>query len=306
MKRLISLAVLTVLIAGCRSQKDPVIAHVGPVQVTLTEVQNRLREMPPAYQQYVGTDEGRKQYLQLVLREKTVLAMAQKDGLDHDASYKKAVEQYKERQARQLTDYKDSLLVESYLQKLRAKALAVTDADVQAYYDQHRAFYDHPQEILASHILLNSKADAEQALARLKAGESFEAVARDMSRDPASAAQGGRLAPFRHGTLVPEFEEAAFALKRGEISGIVQTQFGFHIIKKIGQKDLPPRSYADVKEDIRRQLERGKFEAWVTKQEQDLGVGIDATTAALLSVPVAGQPEVPADADAPAQETPKP
>ena len=60
----------------------------------------------------------------------------------------------------------------------------------------------------------------------------------------------------------------AFALKRGEISGIVQTQFGFHIIKKIGQKDLPPRSYADVKEDIRRQLERDALSAvfqWVSR-----------------------------------------
>ena len=59
-----------------------------------------------------------------------------------------------------------------------------------------------------------------------------------MSKDPATAVRGGKLAPFRRGTLVPEFEDAAFALKTGEVSGIVKSQFGFHIIKKLGEKAI--------------------------------------------------------------------
>ena len=291
MKRSLSSSVFILLggllAAGCREHDGPVVARVGTIPVTLQEMQTRLREMPPAYQHYVSTPEGRKQYLQLVLREKTVLAKAKQAGLNRDASYEKAIEKFKARQASQLEDYKDSLLVETYLRTLRTKELAATDADVQAYFDQHRDLYDHPQEVLASHILVNTRAEAEQALARVKKGEAFEKVAREMSRDPSSAAQGGRLAPFRHGTLVPEYETAAYGLKKGKVSEIVKTQFGFHIIIKLGQVDLPPRPYADAKEDIRRQLERAKFDQWVTKEQAELGVKIDEPTAALLSVPAA-------------------
>jgi len=308
MKRLFSssiLAAITLLLSGgCREKTGPVVARVGSIPITLTEVQNRLRDTPPAYQHYVGTEEGRKQYLQLIIREKTVLAKAQKEGINRDASYEKAIEKFKDHQASQLAEYKDSLLVESYLRKLRSKDLAATDAEVQSYYDAHRAMYDHPQEVLASHILVNTRPEAEQVLKRLQAGESFDKVAREVSRDPSSAAQGGRLGPFRHGTLVPEFEDAAFKLQKGETSGIVQTQFGFHIIKKMGQRDLPPRPYAEVKEDIRRQLERAKFDQWVTKQESELGVKIDESAAALLSLPVA--PSADVSPNEPAQEMPKP
>ena len=290
---------------GCQTHsKSPVVARVGSIEITLDEVQRRLHDTPPAYQQYVGTAEGRKQYLQLMLREKTVLAKARQDGLQRDASFEKEIEKFKAHQADQLADYKDTLLVESYLRKLRSKDLAVTDAEVQAYYDQHAEFYTHPQEIMASHILVNTREEAETVLARLKNGESFEKLAHELSRDPGSAARGGRLDPFRHGTLVPEFEQAAFALKKGQISNVVQTQFGFHIIKKLGQVDLPPRPYADAKDEIRRQLERVKFDEWVMKQESELGAKVDESTAALLSLPAPGQPEIPAGE--PAQETPKP
>ena len=308
MKSLFSFSLFTVFaslfFAGCQTHsKSPEVAHVGSVSISLDDVQRRLHETPAAYQQYVSTTEGRKQYLQLILREKTVLVKAQGEGIQHDAAYKKEIEKFKDRQAAQLADYKDTLLVESYLRKLRGKELAATDADVQAYFGQHQDIYLHPQEVMAEHILVNTHDEAEQVLARLKKGESFEMLARQVSRDPASAAQGGRLAPFRHGTLVPEFEEAAFALKKGELSNIVQTQFGFHIIKKIGQVNLPPESYADAKEAIRNQLERAKFDAWVTKQEAELGAKTNESTAALLSLSAQGSGD--ASAGQPAQEMPK-
>ena len=93
-----------------------------------------------------------------------------------------------------------------------------------------------------------------------------------MSKDPSTAVRGGQLSPFRRGMLVPEFEEAAIRLKPGEISDVVKTQFGFHIIKKTGQKQLPPQSFEDVKEDIRARLERVKFDQWVTSKESTMGV----------------------------------
>jgi parvulin-like peptidyl-prolyl isomerase len=105
-----------------------------------------------------------------------------------------------------------------------------------------------------------------------------------MSKDPASAVHGGRMPPFKRGSLVPEFEEAAFRLKTGEISGIVKSQFGFHIIKKLGEKQLPTPSAVDIKEEIRTKLERDKFNQWVSAKQAVLGVKVDNQAMAQLSL----------------------
>ena len=204
-----------------------------------------------------------------------LLSEAKDLGIPRDPAYKAAVQKFKIEWDRRLREYKETLLVESALRRLRSKDLAVTDTEVEKYYDDHRADYDKPMEVQASHILVNTEGEAEAALGRLKAGESFDKVARAVSKDPATAVRGGKLAPFRRGTLVPEFEDAAFRLKVGETSGIVKTQFGFHIIRKLGEKMLPPRSLAEAKEEIRAKLERDKFNQWVTAKQATLGVHVD-------------------------------
>ncbi|MFA5114095.1 MAG: peptidylprolyl isomerase [Candidatus Margulisiibacteriota bacterium] len=90
---------------------------------------------------------------------------------------------------------------------------------------------DDLREIRASHILLSNEATAKLVLAQLKAGGDFAALAKAYSRDPGSAAQGGDLGYFKTGSMLPEFERAVLALKPGELSGIVKTPFGYHLIK---------------------------------------------------------------------------
>jgi foldase protein PrsA len=162
--------------------------------------------------------------------------------------------------------------------------LAATDTEVDTYYNDHRAEYDNPVEINVSHILLSTEQDAQTALARLHSGESFERVAKEISKDPGTAIRGGKLAPLHRGMLVPEFEDAAFKLKVGEISGIVKTQFGFHIIRKLGEKQLPARSAADAKDEIRAKLEREKFDQWVSAKQALLGVTVDEQAMSHLSL----------------------
>src|SRR5947207_12603996 len=99
------------------------------------------------------------------------------------------------------------------LTRLRAQDIALTDAEIRRYYDDHAEDFAHPVEVQASHILVNSPDDAEKVLARLKSGESFEALARTVSMDPPTAARGGKLSPFTKGSLMPEFEKAVFSLK---------------------------------------------------------------------------------------------
>jgi peptidyl-prolyl cis-trans isomerase C len=118
----------------------------------------------------------------------------------------------------------------------------VPEAELKAYYDQHAAEFQLGERVKASHILVevpapgdaaakaSARAAAEKLLARVRKGEDFAALAMENSKDPGSAPQGGMLPPFGRGEMVPPFEEAAFALKPGEVSTVVETQFGYHVI----------------------------------------------------------------------------
>ncbi len=274
-------------LVSCQRSKGPVVAQVGDIAITASEFSDRLQQTPEGYQQYVASVEGRRQFLKLMIREKILLYQARRAGLQHDATYHQGIADFKTQMQHKVKDYEESLLVQTYLRRLRSTELSVKDGDVQKYYDEHQSYYQHPMEVQASHILLSSSDEAQSVLNRLKNGESFEALARTLSRDPGTASRGGKLTPFKRGSLVPEFEEAAFRLKVGETSGIIKTLFGYHIIRKTGDKMLPSEPFDAVKEDIRARLEREKFDHWVNDQQSALAVHIDDKAMAAVAMPVA-------------------
>lgn len=143
--------------------------------------------------------------------------------------------------------------------------LAVGEAEVKAWYDSHLDNYRSPEERSASHILIGSeklgkdkaKARAEEVLAELrKTPAAFADLARKYSDDPGSAAKGGDLGFFGRGAMVKPFEESVFKLKEGEISGIVESDFGFHIIKLTGIHAAKARSLAEVRGEIEAELKK--------------------------------------------------
>lgn len=110
-----------------------------------------------------------------------------------------------------------------------------TDAAVQAYYEKNKEKF-RIQEVQASHILVDSEKEAEDILVKINEGDDFAELAKEFSTCP-SAEKGGDLGVFVKGQMVKEFEDAAFALEVGEISDIVKTDFGFHIIKLVDKKN---------------------------------------------------------------------
>lgn len=156
------------------------------------------------------------------------------------------------------------------------KTIRLNEADVRSYYEQNAARLSGPEERRASHILISVAKDApaderqqartksEEILAQArKAPESFAQLAKKHSQDPGSAPNGGDLDYFGRGAMVKPFEDAAFALKKGEISGVVESDFGFHIIRVTDIKAPKQKSFAELRasleEDLRNQQARAKY-----------------------------------------------
>jgi peptidyl-prolyl cis-trans isomerase D len=157
------------------------------------------------------------------------------------------------------------------LQSIRQRT-TVSAQDAQRYYDDNQQQYSTPEQVRASHILLKTegkddavvKKQAEDVLAKVKGGADFAALATKISEDEVSATQGGELKPFgQDGSMVKEFEDAAFALKPGETSGLVKSQFGYHIIRLLERKPASTRPLDEVRLQIDEMIksERAQKEA---------------------------------------------
>ena len=143
----------------------------------------------------------------------------------------------------------------------------VTDVDAEAYYKEHAAEFEQPRRVHVAHVLVRvpptggseaenkAKAKVEDVLKRARAGEDFAKLAREVSEDTANAPQGGDLGFVGPGELVPQFEQAAFALKKGEVAPApVRTQFGYHAIKVLDVKDGGRTPFKDVVARIKDRL----------------------------------------------------
>lgn len=151
-----------------------------------------------------------------------------------------------------------------------AAAITPPAADIKAFYDQNAARYRQDEERQASHILIKVDPKGDRAAAKAKAEEvlkearapkaDFAALAKKHSQDPGSAAQGGALGSFGRGAMVKPFEEAVFAMKEGEISNLVESEFGYHIIKLNGIKPAKVRGFDEVKAEIEKE--------WIKREAQ--------------------------------------
>ncbi|MDW6092620.1 peptidylprolyl isomerase [Vibrio rhizosphaerae] len=142
----------------------------------------------------------------------------------------------------------------SYLElsanKLKS-SIKVTDNEAEKYYQDHADQYSTKAQRKVSHILVNDEKQADALLKQLKGGADFSALAKKDSQDPGSASKGGEMDWFEKGAMDPAFEEAAFALKNvGDLSGVVKSNFGYHIIKLDALKPAKVKPFAEVKDDV--------------------------------------------------------
>ncbi|MEW6354120.1 MAG: SurA N-terminal domain-containing protein [Pseudomonadota bacterium] len=154
--------------------------------------------------------------------------------------------------------------VELAAQDLAAQ-VTVDEQELRKLYDEQRAAFTQEEQRRAGHILIKSdknaeaaKAKAEELLKRLRAGEPFDKLAKENSEDAATAQQGGDLGFFGKGVMDKAFEDSVFALKTGELSGVVRSAFGFHIIKLTEIKPAQTQTFEQVRADLEKELRQRK------------------------------------------------
>jgi len=148
----------------------------------------------------------------------------------------------------------DQLLYEA-VQRAVAGPIDASEETLRTYFDEHRADYETGEKVEASHILVESAESAQEIVEELAVGAAFDLLASERSIDTENAARGGKLGWFGRGEMVPEFEEAAFALEPGEISNPVQSQYGYHIILVTNRREAVRPAYEEVADRVRADLE---------------------------------------------------
>jgi peptidyl-prolyl cis-trans isomerase C len=203
---------------------DPVVARVNQVDITYDTFKTRLDDL----QQERGPipPERRGELLRALVREEVLAQEAATDHLDQDAAVRARLEVARRQ-----------VLIQELLRRQVAKLAPVTDEDVRKMYDENKALFT-TESVGASHIMVKTEAEAEAIRQELVAGKDFAELATTKSQDTGSAEKGGDLGMVSRGQTAPEFEAAAFALKEGELSPVVKTQYGYHIIKGGAHKEV--------------------------------------------------------------------
>jgi peptidyl-prolyl cis-trans isomerase C len=251
MKKLLLCALLVIpVIAGCSNQQSngPVVATVGDEKITLSEFNKELDKIPMNMKMLVATESGKKNYLDKLIMKRLLLEEAKKKKIESDKTFQE-----------RLADIKDQLLIETLLKKEISTDVKLTDKDLKDYYDKNKENFKRGKEINTRHILVKSESEAKQILGRLQKGENFVELAKQYSIEPNAKVTGGEIGYHPKGSLVPEYEDAAFKLSKvGQTSGIVKTQFGYHIIRLEGVKPPAYVPFDEVKEFIKQRLTQEK------------------------------------------------
>jgi peptidyl-prolyl cis-trans isomerase C len=290
---MISLLTTLPVMADEQKPSDDKVAKVNGVVITRADFD---REMMRTQQRLMGRGESmgdispsqiQKEVLESLINQELLFQEGKKKGIKVEAKevdekmqqimqqfpskeeFLKALAKMQTSEETVRTQLNRQVTIRQFIDKEFVQKITVTDKDSKQYYDDNPNFFLKPEQVRASHILINvdAKADeAERAKARgkleqikkrIEAGEDFAALAGEFSDCP-SKAKGGDLDYFRREQMVKPFSDVAFALKPGEVSDIVETSFGYHLIKVTDKQPESKMPYDDIKDRIQGFLKQQK------------------------------------------------
>ncbi|MFV9690803.1 MAG: foldase protein PrsA [Desulfobacteria bacterium] len=204
-----------------------------------------------------------------------------KKGFPSETEFKKKLSEMNLSEAELESNFMQRMAIQEFIDKEFVQKITISDKDTKAHYDSNPDSFKQPEQVQASHILIKvdpkgkatQKAEARKKMEmiqqKLHKGEDFAALAKEFSQCPSSS-KGGDLGYFGSGQMVKPFEEAAFALEAGKVSDIVETDFGFHLIKVVDKKPASTIAYEDVKDRLGEYLKREEVRKKVNLYVEEL------------------------------------
>lgn len=243
--RLVSLVVLGLVVAtGVQAQNRPaatnaLVATVNGEEIRTSDIDQFIATLPPQAQQ-IPREELQRLVVNELINTRVIGVTARADGIEKDAEFQ-----------RRLKFVTDRLVGEVYLGKKVRERL--TDARVKKRYDEIVKEIKPIDEVRASHIVLAGKDEAERVAADAKRGANFDELIRTRS-NPRAEVKGGDLGYFQKEQMIPALADVAFSLDKNQVSGPVQTQFGWHVLKVTDRRRQPPPPLDELRDQISEEL----------------------------------------------------
>jgi peptidyl-prolyl cis-trans isomerase C len=216
-----------------------VVAVVGSESLTLEELNRMWEELPTQMKGSMRKEDLVNRWIDIQL----LWLEAKRKGIEKDKAFK-----------RRLEEARRQIAAEELIRKEIVEKVVVSEDEIRKYYEDNRSSFVEPERIRVRHIMTSTEEKAKEALEKLKAGGDFGQIARQYSEDPGSRDMGGDLGFIQRGELIKEFEDVAFKLGVGELSPVVRTQFGYHIIKVEEKVEQHQKGLEEVREEIRSRL----------------------------------------------------
>lgn len=213
------------------------LAVVNGVEIKAEEMGKVMMAMPDQAKQQLANPQARRGLLDEMINRELLYKDALERKLDESEEFLKLVEEAKKN------------ILQQYAVDQAVKGAKVSDEDAKEYYEKNKDMFKTEEEVRARHILVKEEEEARNIADEIKGGKEFADAASEYSTCP-SKSNGGDLGSFGKGKMVPEFDQAVFGLEVGELSHIVKTQFGYHLIKVEEKKEASVKPFEEVKHQI--------------------------------------------------------
>ena len=249
------------------SPEDLVVARVNNVPIMKSEVGRLVLEYKRKTGKKEIPHEQKKELLKNLIRRLLILQQESVQALKHDKDIIEKVKQYEE-----------SIIIARFLQDQVGSRLKVDEDELKRYYQDNRHKFSSPPKTKARHILLRSREEAEKVMERLRNGEDFSQLAKECSIDLPMAFEGGSMGTIEKGRTLPALEKALFTLNVGEISDILKTRFGYHILTVDEIIPASFKSFKEVRGEIKKiiilQKEAKAFDEMAARLEREADIKV--------------------------------
>ncbi len=252
--------------------EEVVLATVNGETITIKEYNEKLKRLSAFERARYRSEAGHKNFLDALILQLLMVQKAKQMGLDQDEDVRSKIEAL----TREVTE---RVLADALVEREVMDKTVVTDKEAKEYYAKHRDEFVEKEKISARHILVATEEEAQAILDELANGADFAKLAEEKSKDRGTAKKGGDLGYFERGSMTPDFEEACLSLQIGEISGIVKTVFGYHIIKLEDKKEASPKEFYEVTDEIKKKLiadkRREAYQNWIEQLKKEAKIEKD-------------------------------